>query len=67
MKTIYLSEGNTPYSFNLELTKYTDGDIVVSVVDDDKNEISEKAYVILSKSKQRELINVLQNLLEETK
>ena len=66
MKTVYLSEGSSPYSFNLELTKYTDDDIVISVVDDDKNEISEKAYVILSKSKQHELINVLQNLLEET-
>lgn len=66
MKTVYLSEGSSSYSFNLELTKYTDDDIVISVVDDDKNEISEKAYVILSKSKQRELINVLQNLLEET-
>lgn len=66
MKTIYLSEGNTPYSFNLELTKYTDGDIVISVVDDDKNEISEKAYVILTEAKQRELIKLLQELLEET-
>ena len=66
MKTVYLSEGSSPYSFNLELTKYTDGDIVISVVDDDKNEISEKAYVILSKSKQRELIKLLQELLEET-
>lgn len=66
MKTLYLSEGNTPYSFNLELTRYGDGDIVLSVVDDDKNEISEKAYVILTEAKQRELINVLENLLEET-
>lgn len=66
MKTVYLSEGSSPYSFNLELTKYTDDDIVISVVDDDKNEISEKAYVILSKSKQRELIKLLQELLEET-
>lgn len=66
MKTVYLSEGNSPYSFNLELTKYTDGDIVISVVDDDKSEIADTAYVILSKLKQRELINVLQNLLEET-
>lgn len=66
MKTIYISEGNTPYSFNLELTKYADGDIVMSVVDDDKNEIAETAYVILSQSKQRELIKVLENLLEKT-
>lgn len=66
MKTLYLSEGNTPYSFNLELTRYGDGDIVLSVVDDDKNEIAETAYVILSEAKQRELIKLLQELLEET-
>lgn len=66
MKTVYLSEGNTPYSFNLELTRYDDGDIVLSVVDDDKNEIAETAYVILSEAKQRELIKLLQELLEET-
>lgn len=70
MKTIYISEDDSrKESYFLELTKYTDGDIVVSVVDENKNDIrnyyADSAYLTFNKNKQKELINTLNELLEE--
>lgn len=70
MKTIYISEDDSrKEGYFLELTKYTDGDIVVSVVDENKNDIpnyyADSAYLIFNKNKQKELISILKELLEE--
>lgn len=70
MKTIYISEDDSrKESYFLELTKYTDGDIVVSVVDENNNDIhnyhADSAYLIFNQEKQKELINTLNDLLEE--
>lgn len=69
MKTIYISEDDSgKESYFLELTKYTDGDIVVSVVDENKDDIlncTEPAYLIFNQEKQKELVNTLNELLEE--
>ena len=65
MRTVYIDESVSDYPYSLEISRYADKDIILSIVDNNKNEIHESAYLILNRDKQRELLQTLRELLGE--
>lgn len=56
-----------PYPYSLEITRYTDGDVVISILDNNGKQVNnaDDNYVCFEQEKLKELIGVLQSMLEE--